>query len=41
MAMKYKGQAKSTANLITLMLMVIALPIWLIWKLLSWIFKRG
>jgi hypothetical protein len=40
MAMRYKGQAKFTADVVGLILMLIALPFVLIVKLLSLIFKR-
>ncbi len=40
MAMKYKGSGKSAANLITFLLILIALPFVLIGKILSWIFSK-
>jgi hypothetical protein len=40
MAIRYKGQAKFTADVIAFILMIIALPYILIGKLLSWILKQ-
>ena len=40
MEMRYKGDSKSTANLITLILMLVSIPFILLSMILSWIFKK-